>query len=220
MPLTSGPISVSLAIQYGTDFAYQATLGSLAGTIAQAAFCFTYCLLAKKGWSLALIVSTLIFAITAVFLESTNLKQSGMFALAILLIVLVLWKMPIDGKKVTTLGPPWWDLPLRMALIVMLILGVTLIAPFVGPTLSGAIASFPFIATIMAVFGHRAVGHAAAQQTFHGMVTGLFGFATFFYALGIMLGKVSLPIAYLAASLFCITVQGIVLIFQRHRFNR
>lgn len=66
-----------------------------------------------------------------------------------------------------------------MVLIAGLVVSVTLISPYIGPKTSGVIASFPFIAMILAVFAHRMIGHATARQVMRGMVTGLLGFATF-----------------------------------------
>ena len=53
LPLTSGPVSVFLAVQYGADFAAAATDGSLAGAASQAAFSFGYAALAARGSALA-----------------------------------------------------------------------------------------------------------------------------------------------------------------------
>lgn len=49
LPLTSGPISLFLALERGPAFAQQATAGSLAATAAQAAFGLAYCALAPHG---------------------------------------------------------------------------------------------------------------------------------------------------------------------------
>ena len=43
LPLTSGPVSLFLAIDHGTAFASRAAEGSLLGLISLAAFCLTYC---------------------------------------------------------------------------------------------------------------------------------------------------------------------------------
>jgi len=49
LPLTSGPVSVFLALERGPAFAAHAADGSLAGVVAQAAFCFGYAALARRG---------------------------------------------------------------------------------------------------------------------------------------------------------------------------
>ena len=54
LPLTSGPVSVFLALERGPAFAAHAADGSLAGVVAQAAFCFGYAALARRGAAAAL----------------------------------------------------------------------------------------------------------------------------------------------------------------------
>jgi predicted alpha/beta hydrolase len=49
LPLTSGPISVFLAVEHGPAFAAHATSGSLAATAAQAGFCVAYFRLAVRS---------------------------------------------------------------------------------------------------------------------------------------------------------------------------
>jgi hypothetical protein len=49
LPLTSGPVSVFLALEGGPTFAVQATAGSLAATAGQAGFCLAYAGLPTKA---------------------------------------------------------------------------------------------------------------------------------------------------------------------------
>jgi hypothetical protein len=211
LPLTSGPISVFLALEHGPAFAAQATSGSLAATAAQAGFCLAYCRLAVCGWPAALAGACAAFFMTASLLQWSGLPPAGLFLAAILSMALVLRLTP--GKAVDSgrFASPWWDLPARMVLITCLVIGVTLIAPYVGPRLSGVLASFPFMGIILAVFAHRIAGHAAARQVLRGMVAGLWGFAVFFYVLSLALTRFGLPAAYGAAVFCALAIQVISL---------
>jgi hypothetical protein len=214
-PLTSGPISVFLALEHGPAFAARATAGSLVATAAQAAFCLAFCRLAPRGWPAALAGACATFAVVAVLLQSAGLPETGLFLIAVLAVALAL---RLTRGKITRRGrldSPWWDLPSRMVLIAGLVVGVTLIAPYVGPEASGVLASFPFMAIILAVFAQRMVGHEAAQQLMRGMVTGLLGFAAFFYVLSLTLPRVSLPIAYGSAILCTLAIQAVSLYRMR-----
>jgi hypothetical protein len=202
MPLTSGPISVFLALEHGPAFATQATAGSLVATAAQAAFCFMYCRLASSGWRLALTGAGGAFVIVAALLQWSALPQTLLFLLALIAITLALNFMPNTSASSTRVEAPWWDLPLRMMLIAALVVSVTLLAPFVGAGAAGVIASFPFMAIILAVFAHRSSGAAAAQQVMRGMVTGLLGFAAFFFVLSFALPRTHLVVAY-GCAIFC-----------------
>jgi hypothetical protein len=215
LPLTSGPVSVFLALEHGSAFAAQATAGSLVATVAQAAFCLVYCRLAAFGWLAALAGASATFSIVAGLLQWSTLSQTDLFILVIAATVLALSLIPNETARTGRLDPPWWDLPSRMTLIAGLVVSVTLIAPYVGPKASGVIASFPFMAIILAVFAHRAIGHAAAQQVMRGMAAGLIGFAAFFYVLSLTLTRVHLIAAYGGAILCTVAMQAISLYRMR-----
>ncbi|AJG24388.1 hypothetical protein [Cupriavidus basilensis] len=211
LPLTSGPISVFLALEHGSTFAEHATSGSLAATAAQVAFCLAYCRLATLGWPIALSGACVAFAVAATALQWSGLAQTGLFVVAMSAMTVVLYVTPRSTARGKGLSSPWWDLPARMVLITCLVVSVTLIAPYVGPQASGVLASFPFMATILAIFAHRLIGAAAARQVLRGMVAGLFGFAAFFYVLSLTLTRLSLFVAYSGAILTALAVQAISL---------
>src|SRR5262249_17539709 len=50
LPLTSGPVSLFLALQHGRHFAARAAVGSVAGVIGEAAFFLVWGFLARRGW--------------------------------------------------------------------------------------------------------------------------------------------------------------------------
>jgi hypothetical protein len=211
LPLTSGPISVFLALEHGPAFAAQATSGSLVATAAQAGFCSVYCGLAALGWPLALAGACATFSIAAGLLHWSALPQTGLLFIAILSISLALNFIPKTAATSSKPDSPWWDLPARMVLIAGLVVGVTLIAPYVGPDVSGVLASFPFMAIILTIFAHRMSGHGAAQQVMRGMAAGLSGFAVFFYVLSLALTRVSLPAAYGGAIFCALAIQAVSL---------
>lgn len=217
LPLTSGPISVFLSLEHGPAFAAQATAGSLVATVAQVAFCFVYCRLAALGWRMALAGACATFTVVAVLLQWSGLQQTALFVLAVVAVAFALGLIPNKAARSARLDPPWWDLPARMVLIAALVVGVTLIAPYVGPEASGVLASFPFMAIILAVFAHRMVGHAAPQQLMRGMVAGLLGFATFFYVLSLALTRTNLVIAYGGAIFCALAIQAVSLYRMRMR---
>jgi len=215
LPLTSGPVSVFLSLEHGPAFAAQATAGSLVATAAQAAFCVVYCRLAPRGWAVALVGAGATFAAVAALLQWNALPANGLYLLAILAITLALNLIPDKPARPAKLAPPWWDLPSRMALIAGLVVSVTLIAPYVGPEASGVLASFPFMAIILAVFAHRMTGPEATQQLMRGMAAGLLGFASFFFVLSLTLTRWNLLAAYGGAIVCVLTIQAISLYRMR-----
>lgn len=113
--------------------------------------------------------------------------------------------------------PAWWDLPARMALMVCLVVGVTALAPALGPQASGVLAAVPFMGIILSVWAHRSAGPGAAQDVMRGMVAGLLAFAVFFFALSLLLMRSPLALAYAAAVVAALLTQGLVLRRMRHR---
>ena len=104
---------------------------------------------------------------------------------------------------------PIWDLPARMAVATTLVVAVTAGASTLGPRLSGLLATFPIFATVLTVFAHQVQGAAAARQVLRGLLMGLYGFAAFFAVLSLLLSRASVPIAFLAAGLAAMLIQGI-----------
>jgi len=211
LPLTSGPISVFLALENGPRFAMQASSGSLTATAAQAGFCMAYCQLAAHGWLVALTGACIAFVLSASVLQWAALPAGGLFVIALLAMTIALYRMPRDLARSAVFVAPRWDLPARMVLMAGLVVGVTLIAPYVGAQVSGVLASFPFMAIILAVFAHRSVGPNAAKRVMRGMVAGLFGFAVFFYVLSLTLTRLHLGAAYGCAVAGTLAVQAIAL---------
>ncbi len=211
LPLTSGPISLFLALERGPAFAAQATAGSLVATAAQAAFGLVYVRLAPRGWPAALALGCAAFVAVALVLQHAALPQAALFIVAVAAIQFALWLSPRGAVERARVPPPWWDLPARMLLIAALIVGVTAVAPLAGPRISGVLASFPFMGLILTVFAHRMAGTGAAQQVMRGMVAGLFGFALFFFVLGLLLPRSGLAAAYALAVLAALLAQALTL---------
>ncbi len=208
LPLTSGPVAAFLAIQYGPDFAAAATNGSLVGTAAQACFSLGYALLARQGWALALLGGALAYAGTGFLIQALPLPHWGYFVLALLMLTASAHLIPHRETVRGTVAAPWWDLPARMGVATTLVLTLTAAAAFVGAKTAGVMASFPVFGAILAVFAHRMRGTAMASQVLRGMVLALYGFATFFFVLGLLLIPAGIVPAFLAATASTLLVQA------------
>jgi hypothetical protein len=202
LPLTSAPVSFFLTLEHGAEFARTAIGGSLAAATAQTVFCVVYCRLAVKGWALALASATLAFATAAAVLQWCALPQVGLLITAVISIYASLNLIAKQSSPNRVSSCLWWDMPTRLIVVTALVIIVTLLAPRVGPAVSGILASFPIMAVVLAVFAHRTVGVSAAQQLIRGLVHGLVGFVAFFGALDITISIYQAPItAYTLAAL-------------------
>src|SRR5882672_8357988 len=92
LPLTSGPIALFLALDHGAGFAAAAAVGSLAGALAEAAFCLAYAAAARAGWPTALAAATAAFALVAAILQvaAPSLVVAAVAAFGALIVALSL----------------------------------------------------------------------------------------------------------------------------------
>lgn len=209
LPLTSGPISFILALEYGQVFASQSAVGNLAGQISNCIFCLTYIGVARScSWRTSSI------AAIAAFFASTFVLNLFFWqlwpALTVLLVFIVLSARLIKHQCLSTQGsiPPKWDFPGRIICATGLVLFLTAVADTLGPQLSGLIAPFPAFSVIFAAFTHSQQGEKGASNLLRGVIVGSGGYATFFTVVGSMLTTQNIAITYLIATWAAIGVGG------------
>jgi hypothetical protein len=217
LPLTSAPVSVFLAIEQGPSFAAQAADGSMAGVLSQAAFCFGYAALARRGVTIALGAGTLAYVASATALIAAGLPSVALVAAAIAALTFVLWLLPRHRVTLSANAVAWWDLPSRMTVTTALVVGLTSAAAALGPAASGAAASFPLIGASIAVFAHLSQGPGAGVAVLRGMASALYAFAAFFVIAGLALPRVSIFAAFALATAGGLIAQGAILLMARHR---
>ena len=202
LPLTSGPISIFLALQYGPGFAGRAAIGNLAGQAAVCCFCLAYGRAARVlPWALSALGSLLVF-LAAVALCNRHVWSLGSAALLVLAaIVLASRLLPRPAVTAAPGPPPAWDLPARMLVATAFVLALTAGARALGPQLSGLIAPFPVFGVVLAAFTHHRQGPAAAASLLRGNVVGSLAFIAFFGVIGLGLGTGALAATYGLAAL-------------------
>jgi hypothetical protein len=216
LPLTSGPISVFLALQYGAGFAIRSATGNLAGQVSVCIFCLVYSLSARRtNW-----IGSLLMALGA-FMVATFIWNQ--FTLTLLSAVLLLGAaipftmllMPKGNVGDETFIPPAWDLPARMILATTFLLALTTFADSLGPHLSGLIAPLPIYGSVFAAFTHRQQGADAVAQLLRGVVAGSLAYAAFFLVAGGLLADHSIGWTYLLASMAAVCISGLVFYLPR-----
>jgi hypothetical protein len=219
LPLTTAPVCFYLALDQGVSFAAAACLGSLAGAASEAGFVLAYSVVAQyAGWTLALAAASVAFAACGVLLASTALTLWPAVATTMVALAVVLVLMPRLGKSAMTLPRPWrWDIPARMIVATALVLALTALAPYVGPRVSGLLATFPVFAAVLAAFSHRSRGAAASVQVLRGLMIGAFAFTGFFTVLASSIERIGIAASFTAATLVALTVQGGTLALMRVR---
>ncbi len=212
LPLTSGPVAFFLALDQGVGFAAAVAAGSLAGAIAEAVFCLAYGWSAARGWVVALAAASIAFALVGLGLQRLDWPPLALAVAVFATLGLALWCLPKRASVTAIPPPPRWDLPARMVITTMLVVGLTALAPTLGPRLSGLLATFPVYAAILTVFAHRA-GPAPAVQVLRGLLLGLFSFGAFFLVLGGSIERLGIAAGFGAATAAALVVQMGSLVF-------
>jgi hypothetical protein len=222
LPLTSGPVAFFVAISHSESFTASTILGTLSGGLPLVAFCLSYAWLAWRfRWPVAITGSMLAFAALTLVMQNVLLPLPVIFPLVVLAILAGFWWMPKDAQlQELDSKPGKWDLPARILIGTSFILLVTGLAPLIGSRLTGLISTIPIFTAILTAFAHRLQGPAGAASILRGLLYGLFGFAGFYLVLALLLGRVGLAPAFIAAILATLVVQGLsflVLRQSRHK---
>lgn len=212
LPLTSGPVSLILALEHGPAFAARAALGTLLGLVSLALFALAYGVAARRtGWAVCLAAALAAFGASTAAVQGAAPAPLLAFALVCLVLTLVGAVMSGSGplRAAPRLGPA--DLAVRMGLAALLVLTLTGSAAVLGPALAGSLSPIPVFGALLAVYAHRDQGASAAVQLLRGMVVGSFGFATFMLVVAALLASLGLGPTYGLAVTGALAVHGVTL---------
>jgi hypothetical protein len=181
LPLTSGPVAFFLALGQGEEFAARAIEGSLGGLIAIAAYTVAYAVVGPRhgaagGWAAA---SAAFVAVGLAIQPLLGGSAWVLYGAVLLAITAALRFLPPPVAWSGHAVHPRWDLPARVVVGTSLVLLFTMLAPIVGASLGGLIATYPVYISVLAVFTHRTEGVSGAIEVLRGLLAGLYGTATF-----------------------------------------
>lgn len=214
LPLTSGPVILFVALEQGTEFAMNVGLAVLSGGFALCAFAFVYARGATAQltpfW--ALFVASLAYVGAAAVLDVAVLASFPLLIAAVgAALFATLRLLPPSTAAHAVTRPPRWDLAARIVVGTSLIVALTTVAPVLGPTASGLVATYPVYVTTLTFFAHRQGGPASVIAMQRGLVLGLFGWLAFFAALLSILPTGGVGAAFPAAIAAALAVQAISL---------
>jgi len=217
LPVVAGPILLAYALIHGRTFAQQAASGTLLGLVSLTAFVVVYGRLASRArWIVCMLAGWAAFAVVTLLLDGLAVPAGVALALACagFALGLALLAGAIDGGEVRVRAactPPAWDLPVRGGCALALVLVLTTLSGRLGPQLSGLLAPFPVITTVLATFTHSQRGADEAICLLRGMLSGFLAFALFCFTLTISLGSVTVLAAFVLATAAALIVQTAML---------
>ncbi len=217
MPLTTGPVVFFVALSHDAAFAARSALGVLSGGFSLVIYAVSYAWLARRfHWLPSLAGGLTLFAISTIILDTLTFPLLPLFFAVTAAILLGLRLMPEETPLPPVEEKPGkWDLPARILLGTSIILLLTGIAPYIGPRLTGLLATFPLYISILAVFSQRQQGPNGPAHMLRGLLYGMFAFAGFFITLGLLIERLGIGWAFSAAVVAALFVQGCSLLVLR-----
>ena len=201
LPVVVGPILLALAVERGDAFAAEAAEGSLLGLLSLNAFVLAYAWAARRvSWLAALVAGWSAFAAATFVLDPLRVPAAAALVMVVAAFVLTEAGLPRSRGLEFEPRTPRFDLALRVVCTAALVLLLTGLAGVLGARLSGLLAAFPVLASVLAGFTHAQAGAAAAADFLRGMVRGLISFALFCFVVAVLLEGAGMAIAFGAAT--------------------
>jgi hypothetical protein len=213
LPVVAGPILLVFALSHGRAFAAEAAAGTLLGIVSLLAFILVYSHLAgRASWAVSLVLGWAAFFAMTGALSAVTVGPDVALGVVLGGIALTLLMLPrAQGERLSTVSSPAWDLPLRGLSALALVLALTALAGQLGAKLSGLLAPFPVIASVLAVFTHAQHGEEDLLRIMRGFVIGLVAYALFCFALTVSLESLSIAESFLLATSCALTTQAVAL---------
>jgi len=221
LPWMTGPVLFYLARDKGMAFAVGACTGIELGVVCICAYLLAYGLMTTlASWPLCLAAAAAAFAGSAWGLQDLALPlwaAAGLAAAGLLTTALLMPRAYGPGEVAP---PPWWDIPVRMLVTLVLVAVILLTADLLGPQLSGIVATYPVIFTVLGAFTHHQWGRDAARRLLRGLAISLISFVAFFLVVGLTLPAAGVAGAFVLASLPAVTISGLLFRLSRMRTAR
>jgi hypothetical protein len=213
LPVVAGPVLLAYALAHGREFAAHAAAGTLLGLVSLIAFVVVYARLARRAaWTVYMLAGWAAFVAGTVLFSALSPPLGVALGLAAIALALGLVWLPRALGPARAYPPaPRWDLPLRGACAAALVLTLTAVSGWLGPQLSGLLAPFPIIATVLATFTHAQRGCDELLRLLRGMVTGFGAFALFCLVLSLSLRHLDIGSAFALATALALLAQAGVL---------
>jgi hypothetical protein len=174
MPVVSGSIAFFVTLENGPDFGCRTAVATLVGLCSLGWYSLVYARASLRfGWPACLVLAYAIVAVASLLVVPlADAPGVVVFAIATVELWLVYrWLPPVGAPAAQT--PPPWDIPVRMIVGTLLVVILTGVAQSAGPQLSGLLAAFPMVFTVLLVFTHRHEGADRARGLLRGFVAGL-----------------------------------------------
>jgi hypothetical protein len=196
LPVVAGPALLFLAVEQGDAFAGTAAGATLVALIGVGAFGVVYGWMARVvPWPACLLAGWVAFGLATVGLSAVRWPLPVALVAVVIAFATSARLLPGAVGRPDRGAPPAWDLPLRMAGALALVLTVTLLAERLGPRWSGALTPFPVALAVVLAFTHAQEGAPAVIALLRGFLPSMVSFALFCFVLALAM----VPLGFAAA---------------------
>lgn len=181
LPLTSGPVLFFVALDHGPEFASEAAIGTTLGLAAIAAYSLAFAAGSNRGPATAVAAAALAYVVAGLGLRAVvDWPYLLLAGLVVASIFAALALIPAGSGGRSGAPHPAWDLPARLVVGTGLVVGLTTIAPLLGPATSGIVTTFPVYITVLSAFAFLHDGRPGGIGVIRGSLIGLPGTVAFY----------------------------------------
>jgi hypothetical protein len=221
LPLNAGPIALFLALDHGNNFASLSAKGIVFGAVSLAFYATVYAALSKRfSWFISALTGWVAYLGATFFLRQFDFTLLSTFILTVFALLAFLVFFPKYLDEDIEIVPPRWDIPLRIVVATLFIIGLTYISANLGPKLSGLLSTFPIFGTIFAVTTHHLYGSNACIKLLKGVIVSLFSFSVFFVVISHYLQTSTIGQTFILATLVCLVVQLLIMYLGKKIKNK
>jgi hypothetical protein len=218
LPVVAGPILLVLAVTHGRHFGSDAARASSLGLVSLTTFVLVYGLLCRRrSWKLALPLGWTAFLAMTGALSGISVSTIASLGLAVSSFLVALAVLPAPAPVHAAGASPPWDLPVRAVTAATMVFALTAASSALGSHLSGLLAPFPIITSVLAAFTHAQRGADETLVLLRGMLLGFFAFALFCTSVAAALPRMSTAGAFAIASAVALTALGMILAARSRR---
>ena len=214
LPITTAPYLLLVAIQHGSQFTVHSAQGVLQGQIALLLFLVSYVRAPITWpWWITLTSSTSLCLI-ATILISRHLLPPLLTIVVLALFWLATFKLwPVTSVQRVQVVQARWELPTRLLVTLLILVGLTQISPYLGASLAGGLATLPVISIVLCGATHRRWGPNGPRQFLRGLLLSLPGATSFALVVALIAPLIN---RYLALSLALALTLAVARLQSRH----
>jgi hypothetical protein len=209
LPVTLGPAYVFLALDHDAAYIARSAEAGLAVNAVTGGFMLLYLLLAQKRGLLVSLGPAFICWIALAWLVRSRewpLYGAALLNLAVYAVCIKISRRYRDAK-VPTIAREWYELPLRVTLVSVLMAGVLGLSHWAGPGAAGVLAVYPVSTTCTMLILHSRLGGRASAAVIANGLWGLLGIASGLFTvassaevlgkpLSLLLGLLAVPVSW------------------------